>query len=184
MAQAVRSGIFRRYSGLSEANFKERRLKGFLPFSTVIAGRHCYIGSEEFLAWALQQQLIAARMNLSSSSEAVRESGAAERFVDQLGRGQEVGDLHLVVVCEVLLTETRDQMRMRAYTLSSAEVSDLKAKVAGVTEDERGGASVSSVMAVRIAPVWRAAVERAEAAGITLRPGYVGLADDCEAAAA
>ncbi len=176
---------FADFTGYSPSALKVARFHGHLPFEhDVRLHGHLTYGPSEFLAWALTDHLVNRHCIVRrAAAAAVRCSGIAERFMDDLGFGQDVSDLHLAIWHEAGDPEGQRWVGvMRGHEVAALRQSDTAPRMIchrlnsdGAASENRAPRNVSSVVSAAVAPQWRAAIDRARRVGIELRPGLVRL---------
>lgn len=186
----IRLSDFVTFAGESVDVIKKRRGAGMLPFEADGTGQRTY-GPADFLAWQLQDALTAQGMAIRTAAISVLASGAASVFLKALAMGHDVGDLFLVAWREAEIGPDGREVNERADTMTGAELSELRLNRQQPDRtwhrlDKDGNVSqvrharplgLVSLIAVPIAPQWRAAVDRARAAGLDLLPGSVAVLD-------
>lgn len=187
----VRLREFAAFAKEQAATIKARRHACMLPFPVDNAG-HQRHGAADFLAWQLFDALTLQGFTKRSAALSVLASRAAHAFLDALALGHDVSDLHLVAWREAEDGFAGREVNDRAATMNSAEIAELRLDRQGQDRtwhrlDQDGNRTearharplgVVSLIAVPIAPQWRAAVERARDVGLELLPGSVATIGD------
>lgn len=180
----ARLAAFSDYTGVLPNTLKFRRLRGLLPFRADAELGQLSYGAAEFLSWGVMDHLVQRHcVALRAAAAAVRCSGIADRFLHDLGRGEPVADMHLVI-----WTEPDDAIGQRWVAIANAsEVASLRHSQTApmltcfrLVGDEgyrevRVPNSATGSIAVRVLPLWRSAIDRARMKGILLAPGRVEM---------
>lgn len=182
----TRMGPFVDFSGYSATAVKECKYASSLPFAAPTQGQITF-GPSEYLAWALTDYLANRHCVVRRAAAlAVRCSGVADVFLYDLGRGENVSDVHLAIWHEA---GDRDDQRWVGI-LRSDEIAELRHarrgsevvcyRLSGDTlqRELRVPGKVTGVTSVFVLAQWKAAVERARQVGLDLRPGSVTVLVD------
>lgn len=186
----IRLSDFATFAGESVDVIKKRRGAGILPFDGASTGQRTY-GPSECLAWQLQDALTAQGMALRTAALSVLASRAADTFLNALALGHDVSDLQLVAWREGEDGCDGREVNHRAATMTGDELTELRLDRPmpdrtwrrldkdGNETELRHATPVGpiSITSVQIARQWRAAVDRARAAGLDLLPGSVAVLD-------
>jgi hypothetical protein len=141
-------------------------------------------GPAEHLAWALVDHLVYRHCLVRrSAAAAVRCSSVAERFLEDLGHGDDVSYLCLAIWSEAgdpdgqRWVSVMQGVEVAALRQSGAGAQLICHRLSGDTWDPayRAPQNVAGVLSVGVLGQWRVAVERARRAGLDLRPGSVRL---------
>ena len=177
----TRLAPFADFAGYSASAVKFARYYGHMPFDQGAPGQGTY-GAAEYLAWALADHLVNRHCIVRrAAAGAVRCSGIAERFLDELGRGDDGGDMMLAIWHEASDPDGQRWVGvMRGFEAAALRHSGagpvmLCHRLTGDTwsSEQRAPQNVSSVVSAAVLPQWRAAIDRARMAGLDLRPGSV-----------
>ena len=180
----ARLSAFADYTGILANTLKFRRLRGLLPFRADAELGQASYGPTEFLSWAIMDHLVERHcIVLRAAAAAVRCSGIADRFLHDLGRGEPVADMHLLVWSEsddaiderwVAVANATEVAALRHFQTAPMLTCIRRVGDEGYREERIPNGPTGSI-AVRVLPLWRSAIERARMKGIALSHGRVEL---------